>query len=189
MTRRSAVAAAIAVGLVSLPIAAAASEGGLVIFPEIIQNLLYGDGELWKTPWRAQEVQLLAFFAVLVWPANRFVFAPLIHVLDQRKERIEGARARAKTIDGEAERVLGEYQLAVTSARKLAEQDRRGRMEEARREQSRVTTEARGVAEAEMQRARAGVAEALGRAREELRSQAEELAREAASRVLGRSLS
>ncbi|MCP5070740.1 MAG: hypothetical protein GY946_29605 [bacterium] len=172
MTRRRIVATAVVVGLVSLPWAAAASEGGLSIFPDLTELLI-----------------LLAIFCVLIFPANKLVFEPLIEVLDERGRGIEGARARAGEIDSEADRVFGEYEVAVTAARKLAEEDRRGRMEEARREQSRVTAEARGAAEAEMQRARAGVADALDQARDELRSRAEDLARDAASQVLGRSVS
>ncbi|MBW2241013.1 MAG: ATP synthase F0 subunit B [Deltaproteobacteria bacterium] len=171
MTQRRIVAIAVVVGLVALPLAAAASEGGLSIFPELNELLI-----------------LLALFGVLIFPSNKLVFEPLIEVLDERGRRIQGARDRAQEIESEADRVFGEYEVAITAARKLAEQDRRGRMEDARREQSRVTAEARGDAEAEMQRARAGVAEALGQAREELRSQSEGLAREVAGRVLGRSL-
>ncbi len=189
MTRRRIVTIATAAALAGAPMAAGAAEGGLVIFPEIVQDLLYGDGQLWKTPWKALEVQLLVFFTLLIWPANKLLFQPLLGVLEERDRRIEGARGRAKEIDAEAERVLGEYQVAVTEARKLAEEDRRGQLEEARREQSRVTASARGDAESEVQRARSGVAEALAGARQELRTQAEQLAREAASRVLGRSLS
>lgn len=172
MTRRRIVAFAVVVGLVALPLSAAAAEGGLSIFPD------------WK-----ELLILLAVFAVLIFPSNKLVFEPLIEVLDERGRRIQGAQARAQEIDTEADRVFGEYETAVTAARKLAEEDRRGRMEEARREQSRVTAEARGDAEAEMQRARAGVAEALGQAREELRNQAQGLASDAASQVLGRSVS
>ena len=172
MTRRSVVAAIVAAGLASLPMAAAAAEGGLSIFPDVSELLI-----------------LLAIFAVLILPANKLVFEPLLAVLDERSRRIEGARARAQEVDSQAGRVFGKYQEAVTDARKLADEDRRGHLDEARREQSRLTAEARSDAEAELQRARAGVAEALGQARDELRSQAEDLAREAAGRVLGRSLS
>ena len=63
------------------------------------------------------------------------------------------------------------------------------RLDTARKEQSRVTSEARGLAEQEVARAREGLAQALESARADLRSQAEDLAREAATRVLGRSIS
>ncbi|MAE93385.1 MAG: hypothetical protein CL910_01860 [Deltaproteobacteria bacterium] len=180
---------ALIAGLVALPVAASAAEGGLVIFSDLVENLMYGDGQLWKTPWKAGEVQLLILFLVLLVPANKLLFQPLVGVLEERDKRIEGAQARAKVVSEEAEQVLGEYETAVTEARKAAEGDRRGTLDEARREQSRLTAEARSASEDEVQRARAGVAEALAQARTELRDQAEELARQAAAQVLGRSVS
>lgn len=175
--------------LVALPVAASASEGGLVIFSDLVQNWMYGDGELWKTPWKAGEVQLLILFLVLLFPANKLLFQPLIGVLEERETRIEGAQARAAEVNQEAERVLGQYETAVSEARKLAEGDRRGTLEGARREQSRVTAAARGASEEEVRHARVGVAEALEQARAELRGQVDGLARQVASQVLGRSVS
>lgn len=172
MSRRSVVAIVLAAGLVLLPIAAIAAEGGLSIFPDPVELLI-----------------LIAIFVALIFPANKLLFAPLLGVLEERDKRIEGARGRAREIDADADRVFGEYEAAVTDARRLADENRRGQLDEARREQSRVTTSARGDAEVEVQRARAGVALALDQARSEVRSQAQQLAREAASRVLGRSLS
>jgi len=158
--------------LAMLPTVASAASESLSIFPDPLELLI-----------------LIAVFVAMIFPVHKILFQPLLGVLDERGKRIEGARARAEEIDQEAGRVFGEYQTAVSEARKLAEEDRRGHLETARREQSRVTSEARGSAEEEVQRARAGVADALAQARVDLRGQAEELAREAAGRVLGRSLS
>ena len=69
-----------------------------------------------------------------------------------------------------------------------AESGRRQLLEEARREHAQMTGSVRGEAETEISRAREEVAGALVSARSQLREQAKALAREAATRVLGRSL-
>lgn len=172
MTRSPAARLALSLALALLPAAAHAAEGGLSIFPDPVQLVI-----------------LLVLFTLLIIPANRLLFEPLLGVLDERDKQIEGARERAAGVATEADRVLGEYEVAVGEARRAAEGDRREVLDEARREQSRVTAEARGSAEEELGRARSVMAASLDEARSELRSHAEELARQAASQVLGRSLS
>ena len=151
---------------------AAAAEDGLVIFPEF-----------------SQMIPLMVLFVLLIFPANKLIFQPLLDVLEERAAQIEGARAKARDVSSEAEEVLGRYQAAVTVARTDAEGARRGALETARREQARLTGEARGQAERQVGEAREQVASAAEAARAELRGDAEQLARDAASQVLGRGLS
>ena len=76
----------------------------------------------------------------------------------------------------------------MRSAREEAEGDRKAVLEQARREQAQLTGSVRSEAEVTINRAREEVAGALEDARSQLRQQAEELAQEAAARVLGRNL-
>jgi F-type H+-transporting ATPase subunit b len=162
-----------------LAAAPAAASEGLEIFPDVPSA---------EHPVTALVVQLV-LFALLIWPANRLLWRPLLGVLEQRRDRIAGNRARAEKVAADAEDVLGEYQSSVEHARRSAESDRATRLEGARREQAQLTAEARKAAEAEVAAARETVAAALGRARGELQAAAEQLGREAAARVLGRPLS
>jgi F-type H+-transporting ATPase subunit b len=165
-------APALAAGALAFAAAPArASEGGIEIFPD--PNLL---------------IPLLALFAVLVWPLNAVLWRPLLRVLDERRERIEGTRARAQKIAAEAEDVLGNYQRAIEQARRVAEADRRELLDGTRQDQAQITGEARRAADAEVAAARARVAASVEQARAELQPAAADLAREAAARVLGRPL-
>jgi len=166
-------AAALASAALLLASPALAASGGLSIFPDFRTTLPI----------------LIALFLLLIWPANRVLWQPMLRVLDERSSRIEGARDEARSLGVEADEVLGRYEAAVGEARSEAETGRRGELDQARREQARIGNEARGEAEGEISRAREEVAAALENARSELRTQAESLAREAANRVLGRSLS
>jgi F-type H+-transporting ATPase subunit b len=156
--------------LVALPRAAAAAEGSLEVFPD----------------WTGLLPLLVALFVVIIFPADRLLLRPLLRVLDERHERIEGARGRADALSGEADEVLARYEAAVGEARDRAEAGRREALDRARREQTGLTSQARTDAETEIARARDAVGRALGEARAALRADAELLAREAASQVLGR---
>lgn len=160
---------ALAIGLlVALP--AQAAGGNLEIFPD--ERIFY----------------LIALFILLIFPVNKLLFHPIFRVLDERDARIEGARRRAGEVGAQAEATLGRYRSAVRSAREEAESGRKQALEGARREQAQLTGSVRSEAETEINRAREEVAGALHDARSQLREQAQELAREAATRVLGRSL-
>lgn len=130
----------------------------------------------------------MALFVIVLFPANRLVFQPILRVLDARRERIEGAREEAQRVSKEAEEILSRHEEVVQRARIEADGERRSRLDEARREQVRLTADARNDAEQETTRARQEVSAALVDARARLREQSERLGREAAARVLGREL-
>ena len=152
--------------------AAAAGGEGLVILPELPMLLL-----------------LLVAFAILIFPLNALVFRPIFNILDERDKRIEGTRDRASRLAAEADAALSRYEGAIATAREELEQDRRRQADEARSAHSARTASARAEAEQEIGRARDSVAASLDEARTSLRAQSEGLAREIATRVLGREVS
>ena len=156
-----------------------AAEGGLEIFPDIVR----------VPPLESRYLQLLFLFVLLILPVNRLVLKPLLAVLDERAERIEGTRKRAAELAGRADAALARYQAAVEQARKQADELRKGTLEAARGDQARILSEARRTAEGEVSAARSAVAGALIEARASLRGDTGALARDVAARVLGRALS
>jgi len=168
---------------IALAAPAFASEGKLEIFPDILQILGRG-----ASPLESRYLQLLILFVLLIYPLNRLLLTPLLRVLDERSERIEGTRKRAGEIGARAETVLARYGAAIEQARVQAEELRKEALAGARGEQARILAEARRTAEGDVSAARSGVAQAIGSARASLRAETETLAREVAARVLGRTL-
>jgi F-type H+-transporting ATPase subunit b len=165
-------AAALVALATALPLTArAAGDGGLVLEPDV--PILVG---------------LIVLFLALILPMNQLLFKPIFRVLDEREERIAGTRARAAQLEREAEAALERYQASVRTVRDESEQARRALLETARSEALRAAAEARGEVERQLETARADIGSALDSARVTLRSQSQELAREAASRVLGRAI-
>jgi F-type H+-transporting ATPase subunit b len=180
MGKRTIVAASLLLAF-ALAEPAGAAEGGLEIFPDF--DLF--DPASWPA---SRFVQLLVLFVLLIYPVNRFVLTPLLRVLDERTARIEGARRRAAEVGAQADGALARYGAAVEEARKQAGELRKDALEQARGDQVRILADARRSAEGKVAAARGSMAGALAEARALLRAESAGLAREAAARVLGRSL-
>ncbi len=164
-------AAAWAAVVLLAPSIAVAAEHGIVLFPE--PQLL---------------VVLIILFALLIPFANAFVFKPLLKVLDERDARTAGTRTKAERLEQEASVVLGRYEQAVRDTRDESERGRRTLLAEVRGEAQREIAAARRDAEQRLESARGEIRTSLGTARGALRGEAQDLARQAASQVLGRAL-
>jgi F-type H+-transporting ATPase subunit b len=158
-------------GALLFPTFASAAEGGLVLVPD--PRLL---------------IALIVFFVVLIAPANALVFKPLLRVLDERDARTAGTRARAERLEQEASAILARYEQAVRETREESERSRRALLTEVRAEAQREIGGARRDAEGRLEAARGEIGSALASARGSLRGQAQDLASQAASQVLGRAL-
>ena len=169
------VSLALASWLAALPAAAEEGHGGgheLVLFPEPFEL-----------------VPLIVLFVVLVPVLDRLLFRPLFRVLDARDERIEGARRRSARLEKDAAAVAERYQSAVSDVRAEADAARKETIDEARRAHAERVGRERYEAEQRLEAAKRELDAALVRAREGLRGEVEGLAREAASRILGRVVS
>lgn len=154
--------------LVALP--AHASEG-LVLMPDLFVTGV-----------------LLVAFVVIIFPLNRLIFQPLQRVMDEREDRIDGARRRADSVEQQAEEALARYEESIRTAYDDATAERRRQIVAAREELARVTGQAKTEAEQEAARARESLSASVSQARDSLREGAAELANLAAERILGRGL-
>lgn len=163
-------AAAAALFGIALPQAASAA-GQLVLMPDL--PILVG---------------LIVLFVVLVFPVNQLLFKPIFRVLDERERRIAGTRTHAEQLEEKAQQSLERCQSSLQSVREEAEQERRSLLESARGDALEASNGARAEVERRLESARAEINSSLDAARATLRMQSQELARAAASRVLGRAL-
>lgn len=174
-----------AAGLLLAPALARAAEGGLQLIPDIP---FAGIAEAIGAPYGFRLVWLMVLFVVLIGPVHQLVFKPLFRVLDAREEKIDGTRARARKLEADAQKILQRYETSVRDTRDEAERERRTLIEQVRAQSQRQAAEARSEAEGVLARARDDVSSALEEARASLRAESRDLARQAASQVLGRAL-
>jgi F-type H+-transporting ATPase subunit b len=163
----------------------AAASDKLVLVPDFGFFGLFGRedstlGDLWV---------MLIGFVLLIFPLNALIFKPIFRSLDERADRINGARRRSVDLQRQADGILERYETAIREARGESEQARQAGLLRVREEQVALTAEARGEAERELANARAELGQSLEEARATIRSSAESLANAAAEQVLGRSLS
>ena len=131
---------------------------------------------------------LIIFFVMVTLIVNPLIFQPLMKVMDEREERIDGARRRADQVQQQAEEALGRYEESIRAAHDEATGERRRRLDAAREELVRLTNLAKEEAQREVTRAREELSASADEARNGLREAAGALATLAAERILGRSL-
>ena len=132
---------------------------------------------------------VLVFFLLLVPVLQRLLLAPLLGVLDEREERIEGTQTRAAALNQEAEGELARHEAAVRAARAEAERAFKATIAAAQAHHAESIDAARSESAQLIESARQELSTLVGEARQVLLTQTRELAREAAGRILGRSLS
>ena len=130
-----------------------------------------------------------ALFMIMFVIGNRFLFQPYLKLRERRKEGIEGARAEAERMSASADAQLAEYEKQLARARTRAnEEGRKVRTEAAANEKS-VTDASRAEAQKAMDEATARMRAETDAARLQLMPQANALARQMASKLLGREIS
>ena len=131
---------------------------------------------------------LLVGFALLIPVVNRLIVQPVYAVFDERAEKIAGARARAEALQTNASEVLARYESGLRAVREENDRLRGEQLAAAREEQQEITANARSEADGEIERSLSELGASLESARGGLQATAEELARQAAERILGRAL-
>ena len=152
------------------PFAASAAEGSLEIFPDA--RIL---------------IQLVLFVACIV-PLHRLLFRPILRALEERRERVEKTIQRAKEIEDQADAVLARYESAMERARDEIESHCKELVVTARREALEAIADSRTQTDRHVAEARSEILQSLKVARQSLRDQSIGLARDVASKILGRTV-
>lgn len=91
-------------------------------------------------------------FAVLVWILNRFLFRPVMAVMDQRRAAIEAEQAQAQKLRDEADTLRAQYEGRVAEWQKEKEKKRAELQKELAVERDKALGAARDVALKEQQK-------------------------------------
>ncbi len=127
-----------------------------------------------------------AIFLVALWVIKAFILTPISRVLEERRNRIEGAAAEAARFEEESGRLDKGYKEKIAGARSRAQQERARRREEALREEREILEAARKEAQGVLERIRDEIQRETQEARGRLRQEAEGLSRLVTEKILGR---
>jgi F0F1-type ATP synthase membrane subunit b/b' len=130
----------------------------------------------------------LGLLALLIHPVQRLLLRPLADVLVQRSVRTEGALARAERDGAESQELAASIEQRLAAARAEGQSLRSSALAQAEASERELLARAREEAARTNESIRALLAAEAATAREALQSLARDLARESASRLLGRPL-
>jgi F-type H+-transporting ATPase subunit b len=125
-------------------------------------------------------------FLLLFAISNKLLFQPYLRLRERRKQGIDGARAEAERMTAQADAKLADYEKQLGAARSRANEEGRKVRAEASQHEKDVTDKARGEAQKAIDEATAKMRQETEAARLQLLPQANTLARQIASKLLGR---
>jgi F-type H+-transporting ATPase subunit b len=130
----------------------------------------------------------VALFLLLIYPVNRILVQPLLRVLDDRAARTSGALAQSQKLGDDARTASLELEARLAEARARAQSRRGAILAEGELEERALLDAAREESSGIVETVRQSVQSELVEARRSLQTDARVLAREVATRILGRAL-
>jgi F-type H+-transporting ATPase subunit b len=128
----------------------------------------------------------MALFALLVVVLKPLLFDPMLRVFEERERRTEGARAEARRMQERAGELLRKYEAELERIQRAAAAEREQLRQETARLEAEILKSARDATTRILEDGRRRVETEVQRIRFDLGQQSEVIARQAASRVLGR---
>ena len=127
-----------------------------------------------------------ALFLVTLFVTNKLLFQPYLALRERRKAGIDGARAEAERMTAQADAKLADYEKQLGVARNRANEEARKIRGEAVAHEREVTDGARATAQKAIDEASAKMRAETDAARATLMPQASTIAKQIASKLLGR---
>jgi len=134
----------------------------------------------------ATAIVQFALFLILMFVANKLMFQPYLALRERRKAGIDGARAEAERMTAQADAKLADYEKQLGVARNRANEEGRKVRGEAVVHEREVTDKARATAQTAIDEAQAKMRSETEAARAQLMPQADAIAKQIASKLLGR---
>lgn len=132
-------------------------------------------------------LQFLNFIILLV-VLNKLLYRPLLKVMAERRETITGGHARAKDLEADIDDKMQRYQQQLSEAKAQANSERNELKKAAGVDEAAILSEANGKATTRLQAIKSQVADEADAASKTLKNEAEALAQQIATKILGRDL-
>lgn len=128
----------------------------------------------------------VGLFIVLWLALKPLLFDPMLKLFEEREKKIEGTIADARKIDFESAEAKATYDEALTKARAAGALERDRLRAEGIKKENELLTVARAASQKKLEEGRAKSQQEMDAARADLAKQRPAMARDVASRVLGR---
>lgn len=127
-------------------------------------------------------------FIILLVILNKMLYKPLANIISKRREAIEGSHDRAKSLEADIEEKMQRYQQQLSEAKIAANAERNELKKTATEEETKILSGAQGKATTRLQAIKSQVGDEAAAASKTLKNEAESLAGQIATKILGREL-
>ena len=127
-------------------------------------------------------------FLILLWILNRFLYKPILGILEERRRRIQESEKAGQDLQARASQQWEAYQRQLQEAKISAGLEKERIKSEGLDAERRLLDEVRAEASRSLEDARGKLQEEVSRARDLLKAQADGIATEMAQTILGRGL-
>ncbi len=131
--------------------------------------------------------QLVIFLTVMV-ALNRFVFKPVLRILELRKSKTKGEREKLEAINQKTEKLVQEYEAKIQEARQEGLKMKEAIRKEGGTQAQKIIHEAKKTSLNELGNIREEIEKAAQQSSKKLEEEAEVLSQSLAEKVLGRQL-
>ena len=131
----------------------------------------------------------IVLFFVLFWVLNTLVFKPIMALFDEREKAIDGAKRDARKLEKDAEAKLNAFEDEMAKMRKEASAERDRMRADASRRERKLLEKVKGETDAMVAESEATMAKEASRIRKEIATETPKLAKQIASKLLGREVS
>ena len=128
----------------------------------------------------------IVLFLILLVVLKPMLFDPMLRLFEERERRIDGAKLLARKIDEKSASALTTYEAEMAKARAAANSERDKFRAEGLKKESEILDAVRAATAKTMEEARKRMGEEVSRARTALQGDGATMAKELATRVLGR---
>ena len=127
-------------------------------------------------------------FIILLIILNKLLYRPLQKILAERREAIDGSHDRVSSLEADIEEKMQRYQEQLSAAKLAANEERNALKKAAGEEEAQILSAAHGKASQRLQSIKHQVADEAEAASQTLKKEADVLARQIATKILGRKL-
>ena len=133
-------------------------------------------------------VYQIVLFLALWFVLSKVLFRPYLKLLEEREGKTAGARNETADLEREGARLKAQYEEQVAQAQAAGGRAKESIVQEARQRREQVLSQARQEATATLEHARREVASQMARERQLAAAEVAMVARQMASKILGRNI-
>lgn len=127
-------------------------------------------------------------FLIFLFIINHLIFKPIVRVINERRERIDGTMDKARLMEIEVQKKLEAYEQRIQEAKSRAANEKERLRRQGESTSKEIVEKARTELARDIPIIRKQIASETERVRRELEKKAQEMATDIACRILGREI-